>query len=245
MQYRQAGRAPVRSSLAIKQQTLQSPSRKSIGGLGTGGAVAGEPLRALAAEVSSSAKCQTRYALRSLTRMMKDWHIWHRPFSCTGTTTGASLMPAALWASKSSLASVKRAGTTPSSTWDARSIPTRPTGHARAFANRLRPPGPPGNNGGARSHALSVVPPRLLWSKLLVPAVERKPVNSFLRACRGSCTWRPRYFVHPRYACAVRRLTPAGRTGPVTEPRRDASRRHAAWGKPAAAEVRPSTSAGV
>ena len=67
---------------------------------------------------------------------------------------------------------------------------------------------------------LAVVLPKLLWSAPLVPAVEQRLVDSFLRTCRGRCTWwckgqvwADHVTLHPRFACAVRclALAPAHR----------------------------------
>ena len=71
-----------------------------------------------------------------------------------------------------------------------------------------------GNMEAHEAILLSVVLPKLLWSAPLVPAVERKLDTSFLRACRGRCTWwckgrvwADHVTLHPRFAGAVRCLT--------------------------------------
>ena len=73
--------------------------------------------------------------------------------------------------------------------------------------------GLPGNMEAHEAILLAVVLPKLLWSAPLVPAVEQRLVDCFLRACRGRCTWwcRGRVWadhvtLHPRFACAVKCL---------------------------------------
>ena len=67
--------------------------------------------------------------------------------------------------------------------------------------------------GNMEAILLAVVLPKLLWSAPLVPAVEQRLVDSFLRACRGRCTWwckgrvwADHVTLHPRFACAVKCL---------------------------------------